>query len=71
MYRHGFLEYSFVVFYVQLATQFSVRIRRICRRGARRYAALSGTALTALTIHRFKAEKLSIAFTRFAARFFA
>ena len=45
---------SFFVFYALLATQFSLRIRRVTRRWARRYVPIYVTALTALFICLFK-----------------
>ena len=59
-------------FYVLLATCFSLQKRLISRRAGRHCAPLSITALLALTIHLFKAEKtFDRVVTRFAARFFA
>ena len=44
----------FCEFYALLATQFSLRRRRIGRRGAQRYIPINVTALTALFICLFK-----------------
>ena len=57
-------------FYALLATQFFLRRRLISRPGAQGCAPRSVTVLTALTIHLFKVEKLSVAFLRVSQRVF-
>ena len=64
------LENLFLQFYALPATHFPLRKRPICRVGARRFAPLSVTALTALTIHLLKATNLSIVFERISQRDF-
>ena len=52
----GARRVSFFVFYALLVTRFSLRLRRVTRRGARRYVPINVTALTALFIHLSKRE---------------
>ena len=58
----GVLENYFFGFYALLATRFSLPIRRVRGREARCCTPKLGTVLTALTIHLFKPEKISVAF---------
>ena len=51
-------------FYALRATVSSLRVWRVRRCGGRRYAPTSITVLTALTIHLFKVENISIVFLR-------
>ena len=52
----------FFVFYALLATQFSLRRRRIMVQGARRYVPINVTALTALFICLFKFKIFRVVF---------
>ena len=58
----GVLRKFFFEFYALLATQFSLRRRRIKRRQGRRYVCVSVTALTALFICLFKFKNFDFVF---------
>ena len=58
----GVLPKLFFGFYALLATQFSLRRRRIRRRQGRRYVPVSVTALTALFICLFKFKFFEVVF---------
>ena len=62
MQGRGVLENVFSEFYALLAMRFSLRIRRVSQRGARRYVPISVTVLTALPLHLLKVYKYSVAF---------
>ena len=57
-------------FYALLGTCFSLRLWLVRQRGGQCYAPRSVTVLTALTVHLFKVEKLSVAFLRVSQRAF-
>ena len=59
---HGVLRKKIFDFYALLATQFSLRRRRIRRRQGRRYVPVSVTALTALFICLFKFKIFAVVF---------
>ena len=61
----------FFGFYALLAKHFSLPIRRVRGREARSSTPKFATVLTVLTIHLFKAEKLSVALERVSQRAFS
>ena len=60
MQGRGVIRKRFFVFYALLATQFSLRIRRVTQRGARRHVPINVTALTALFFFLFKIKVFDV-----------
>ena len=70
MQGRGVLGKTFFVFYALLATQLSLRIRRVTRRGARPYVPINVMARTALFICLFKFKIFDVVIQRVSPRAF-